>query len=98
MKEKIYNILKSILSIDENVLLDGDQSLEEFGLDSMLFIEMVVELEISFDVEIPDEYLLIQSLDTINKIFAIITELPSLSSMGDCVNEQVLEGNINNND
>ena len=42
MKEKIYNILKSILSIDENVLLDGDQSLEEFGLDSMLFIEMVV--------------------------------------------------------
>ena len=43
------------------------------GLDSIAFIRMVVALEETFNVEIPDEKLLITEMNTISKIEKIIS-------------------------
>lgn len=44
-------------------------------IDSITFISIVVELEKAFDVEFPDEYLLITKLNTIRQIQKVLIEL-----------------------
>lgn len=84
MKEQVCSIVRNLLTLDESVLLNDDQSLEELGLDSMLFIEIVVELETVFNVEIPDDYLVIASLNTVNKLVeALMVATPIVQEPND---------------
>lgn len=71
LKNEILDLLKSKLQIDVE---DNDADLIiENGLDSINFINMILVLEEHFGIEIPDQFLLLAELNTINKILSIIS-------------------------
>ena len=79
MKNEIYRIVRTLLPIADDISLTDDTPLTEFGLDSMLFIELIVQTEAHFDIEIPDEYLMMPMLDTIEKIYKMVEFLKASS-------------------
>ena len=67
MESIIRNILNEI--VGEQAGAAGKQDdLRELGLDSVAFIQMVVALEDASGKEVEDEYLLLDSMNTIEKI------------------------------
>ena len=72
LQEKICAI------VSENIELSTDQfdvDLSELGMDSLIFIRIVVALEEVFDIEIPDEKLLMNEMNTFNKIISVVSIL-----------------------
>lgn len=49
-------------------------------MNSIIFIHIVVDLEETFDIEIPDEKLIMTEMDTLNKIINVVKN--SLKSKG----------------
>nr|WP_296457494.1 acyl carrier protein [uncultured Acetatifactor sp.] len=69
---KIVGILGGYL---ENVEWDSigyDTDLTGYGMDSIVFIQMIVNIEEQFGIEIPDEYLLVEKMNTINKLADVV--------------------------
>ena len=83
MKEiEISKIVEIIQSNLENMLISQNQyndDLTTLGMDSITFIHIIVELEETFDCEIPDSKLLISEMNTINKIAVVLEEAISTS-------------------
>jgi len=69
-------VMKQICElINENLELEVDagdicvdDSLISLGMDSISFIKLITAIEMKFDIEIDDEYLFIETIDTKNKI------------------------------
>lgn len=71
----ITEILKegfSEIDINED---QEDSNLIELGLDSISLIRIIVAIEERFGIEIPDEYLVLSEIDTINKISHITYDM-----------------------
>ena len=45
---------------------------DDIGMDSIIFISIVVELEAKFDIEVPEDMLLMENFKTINDIVAVV--------------------------
>ena len=79
MKRVCLNRVLEILNnniADANVSNDMlEESLPALGMDSVSFIQIIVELEEVFECEIPDEKLLIAEMDTVQKILDVLFEL-----------------------
>lgn len=72
----IREIVFSVLGIDSNItIVEDNEDLTKYGLDSMNVIQIVVELESRYDIEFPDEYLSIDSLITISDIKNALIEV-----------------------
>ena len=72
----IREIVFSVLGIDSNItIVEDNEDLTKYGLDSMNVIHIVVELESRYDIEFPDEYLSIDSLITISDINNTLIEV-----------------------
>ncbi len=56
-----------------------DQPLSEVLEDSIMFITFIVELEKEFSVKIPDEYLIVSSLQTIEDVCVMLDNAESCS-------------------
>ncbi len=72
--EKILDVINYLDNMDitpEQI----NEKLEDLGMDSITFIQIVVKLEEVFDCEIPDSKLLITEMDTVQKIFNVLQEL-----------------------
>lgn len=75
-REKIKAEIKDIITIfiediiDENAELQDEDILigEEYGIDSVCLIQIIVEIERRFNIEIEDEYLTMDFLSSINAI------------------------------
>ncbi len=52
-----------------------DCDLKDFGMDSIGFIRVIVALEDAFDCEIPDSKLLFSEMNTVSKMWAVLTAL-----------------------
>lgn len=70
----IRNLIKCTI---ETPMFDADSvgvldTLTDVGLDSMDLIALVVAIESNFDIELQDEDLLFENLDTIKKIIDIV--------------------------
>ena len=52
-----------------------EDDLSAIGLDSITFIRVIVALEEAFDVEIPDEYLLLTEMNTVSKMKDVLSAL-----------------------
>lgn len=64
--------------IIENIELNGAEINEEGTIeeiDSITFISLVLDLEAEFNIEIPDEYLLMSVLSSVDNIVSIIETL-----------------------
>ena len=49
--------------------------IDDLGMDSMLFLSVVIELETAFDIIIPDDLLLMGNFSTIDKICSLVLQL-----------------------
>lgn len=65
---KIIVILNTVIEEASFEPGDIDADLKQLGMDSIAFITAVVKLEAEFGISMPDEYLLIEEMDTIRKM------------------------------
>lgn len=74
--ERIEKIILNILKIEPERIreISGDETLNRIGVDSVNFIEIVIGLEDEFNITFEDDELLLQNLNTINKLKNIITQ------------------------
>ena len=71
MENTIREILQEIVG-EEAGKAGRNDDLRELGLDSVAFIQMVVALEDASDKEVDDEFLLLDSMNTIEKIERVL--------------------------
>lgn len=74
MEEKIKGIIAEVLGLNEEKIktISENSSLVDWGLDSLNAIEIIVNLESEFDIEVEDEDLVIDSLCTIELLCNLI--------------------------
>lgn len=73
MEEKVLDLLKDI---DEEILeFEGENLFEAGLLDSFLVIDLVAELEDTFDMEIDAKYVLEENFRTKDNIIALMKKL-----------------------
>ncbi|MDR3046759.1 MAG: phosphopantetheine-binding protein [Bacteroidales bacterium] len=77
----IEKILDNLKKFDINIAdLEAD-FITENNIDSITFIEIIINLEEEFSILIPEEYLLIERMNTVSKIAEVIKkELISANS------------------
>ena len=63
--------------------------IDDFGMDSITFISIVVEIEAHFGIEIPDDMLLPESFNSVKNIVSLIENELSKKSEGSEVIEDV---------
>ena len=60
----------------DNIKIDAEQidkDLSVIGMDSLVFMRVIVALEEEFDIEIPDEKLLMPEMNTVSKILDVVS-------------------------
>ena len=75
MQKTCAEIAKIIKHNVEGIELDEsnyEANLIDLGMDSMTFIQIIVEIEEQFEIEIPDEYLLYGKMETVNKMATVV--------------------------
>ena len=55
LNEKVTNIIVDKLSVDESRVVPEASFLDDLGEDSLDTVELIMEFEEEFDLEIPDE-------------------------------------------
>ena len=55
LNEKVTNIIVDKLSVDESRVVPQASFLDDLGADSLDTVELIMEFEEEFDLEIPDE-------------------------------------------
>ena len=55
LNEKVTNIIVDKLSVDESRIVPEASFLDDLGADSLDTVELIMEFEEEFDLEIPDE-------------------------------------------
>lgn len=74
ISEKVLDIIKTNIGI-EIYPWQFDEDLNVIGIDSISFIQIVVALEDNFEIEIPDEKLLMEEMGTFNKITMVVASV-----------------------
>jgi acyl carrier protein len=72
----VREILSSMFSNADIYTIELEDQLEnKLGIDSLKVLQLIVELETKFNVEVDDNDLLLENFATINKIITIINRL-----------------------
>lgn len=73
-KEDVINLVEKICSNIkfENDMLDNN--LEDYGIDSLNFIKLLVVLEEEFDIDLPIDVISLEKFNTVNKIYFMLKE------------------------
>ena len=67
--DQICEIINENLELDVDAAnIGADDNLISLGMDSISFMKLIVAIESKFNIEVDDEYLLIEVLDTKNKL------------------------------
>lgn len=53
--EKVKSIIVERLSVDESKVAEAASFIEDLGADSLDTVELIMQLEEAFDIQIPDE-------------------------------------------
>lgn len=76
IKGKVTEIVEANIAgtgLETSVLPTSE--FEKMGIDSLMFIRIIVNLEEEFNIEFPDELLLLSEMNTVERICEIITNL-----------------------
>ena len=75
-KRKIIKLLADSLKIEVTELqrLDEYSSLVDLGLDSLGFVQFIVNLEMAFGIEVNDEDLILSKLLTLNDLYLMLSK------------------------
>lgn len=71
--EKIVEIINSIIEKENITIEQADADLAALGMDSLKFISIVVAMEEAFQIEIPDEKLLVTEMGTLNEMIDVVS-------------------------
>lgn len=71
---KIIEIIVRNIGSEQISSLAPNCDLSEHGMTSIIFIQIVVDLEETFDIEVPDEKLLMAEMGTLNKIINVVQD------------------------
>ena len=85
IKEKIIDILDRLFSdagVDRDILEYVDL-IDDLGMDSINFISLIIELESTFDIQIPDDWLLMEKLQYYTLIYSAVEELLQIKEKKD---------------
>lgn len=77
IKEKIVEILSVLFEnsgVDKDVFQYADL-VDDLGMDSISFISLIIELEATFDIQVPDEWLQIEKFQTYKEIYTEVEML-----------------------
>lgn len=76
LTQRIENIITAVLKLEPEKIkeISRDETLNRIGVDSVNFIEIVISLEDEFGIAFEDDELLLQNLNTINKLHNIISD------------------------
>ena len=74
VKKAIVDVVSREFNIEEKdqKILDQLDLLEDLGMDSMSFVSIIVELEATLGIIIPDEYMLIDNFRNLDSIVNVI--------------------------
>lgn len=72
VKQKVKQIIAEKLSIDEDNIVPEASFIEDLGADSLENVELIMELENQFGIEIPDEEA--QKIQTVRDAINYVTE------------------------
>lgn len=75
-RKKILSLLADVTDreIDELADLPEESGLAELGLDSLQFIEFIVEMENEFHIEVDDQDLYAENYDTLGSLFSTLDQ------------------------
>lgn len=76
IKEKLIALCAEIFK-DSNVdtdLLEYVDFADDLGMDSITFITLIVELEVAFDITVPDDLLLMDNFKNVDDIINVVAE------------------------
>jgi len=68
----IKQVIARHLGLDESELSDDSNFVEDLGTDSLTIVELIIELEQEFEIEIPDEDA--ETLHTVGQVVNYINE------------------------
>ena len=72
-QDEITKIIKDIIILTETIEnIRIDTNLQDVGMDSISFIKVIIEIESYFNIEFPDEKLIITQAGTIKDLCDII--------------------------
>lgn len=63
-------------------ILEYVDLIDDLGMDSITFISIVVEIEAHFDIEVPDEMLMLENFKSVDNIVSIVENELSKKSDG----------------
>jgi acyl carrier protein len=72
MKAKIKEIISNVTSIDPSRIGDDASFTEELGLDSLSLLEIGVDVDYEFKLELPEERM--RGLDSVDQTLALVEE------------------------
>ncbi|MEG0528960.1 MAG: acyl carrier protein [Bacilli bacterium] len=72
IQDELIKIIAKIVNPTEDLF--PHTNLQDAGMTSITFINIVVEIENCFDIEFPDEKLIITEANTVNDLYEIIIE------------------------
>ncbi len=72
IREKLVNVLKEKLGVEEEKIVDSARYVEDLGADSLAIVDIAMALEDEFGMEIPDED--IEKIKTIGDTLSYIKE------------------------
>ena len=71
----VLELIRDILSLKSNVDIKPTDDLRCYGLDSMNYIELIIEIEKFFGITVPEDKLGISATRNIRDIWKLIEEL-----------------------
>ena len=75
VKEKVIEIVSTLSNEGENVEVNEDTTLSnDLEFDSLTIFEAVVEIESTFDIELPVENFDVEELDKVGNIIEIVIQ------------------------
>lgn len=71
----VINLLNEVMETEKFSEMNMDKDLSKMGVDSFNYVRIIVALEEKFQIEIPDEYLTLTAMNTIEKIVNVLQNL-----------------------
>ncbi len=66
---------KHLKYLPESDFLDADRALQDYGLDSMASVSLLLEIEDTYDIVMPDKYLVEATFSTAHALWNVVEQL-----------------------
>lgn len=92
MKMEIGEVRKTLLSIFEELGIiieeEEDFDIQDYIIDSLVYMSLIVSIEQRFAIEIPDEFLLLSRMNSFNAYCDSLYVLINEENSCDCVKDE----------